>query len=163
MANFDTLRGAYTGRDFIILGGGISLHDDLAKCPTDAIRIGVNHHAPKFYQCDYIACLDVAAPAWVRGITDTPIISPLKNADYLVDRIGFNPINSGIFSIWLANQMGAARIFCCGMSFYRDAVDYVDNSAPVKSANKTLGYGYRCQRLAVKVSGQSELIRHSWW
>ena len=161
--NFNELRDAYLGRDFIILGGGTSLHDDLAKCPDNAIRIGVNHHSPKYYQCDYIACLDVKAPDWVRAITDSPIISPLKNADYLVDKIGFNSINSGIFAIWLANQMGAARIYCCGMDFYRALVDYVDGSPPVKKQNKTYNYGHHCQRLAKKCAGDSELIRFSWW
>lgn len=59
--------------------------------------------------------------------------------------------------------MGASKIYCCGMSFYRDAVDYVDGSPPVKAANKTFGYGNRCKRLAYRLAGDSELISNSWW
>lgn len=163
MRNFKELIGAHRMCSFIILGGGRSLHDDLAKCPTDAIRIGVNHHAIKYYPVAFTVCFDVIAPQLIRAISDAPIISPLPVADYHIKKLGFHPINSGILAIWAANQMGASKIYCCGMSFYRDQVDYVDGSPPVKASNKTFGYGNRCKRLAHRLAGDSELISNSWW
>jgi len=145
------------------MGGGISLHDDFKSCPGDSVVLAVNHHSLKFYPGHFAVCFDVIAPGLIRAISKTPIISPLPGSDYHIKKLGFHPINSGILAIWAANQMGASKIYCCGMSFYRDAVDYVDGSPPVKAANKTFGYGNRCKRLAYRLAGDSELISNSWW
>lgn len=145
------------------MGGGTSLHDDLAKCPDDAIKIAVNHHAPKYYKPDFVVCMDKPAISWIRQHTQAPIVSALKAADHQITDLKFHPINSGILAIWIAAQMGASQIYCCGMDFYRSQIDYVDGSPPVKQSNKVIGYGNRCKRLALQVAGDAELIRFSWW
>lgn len=53
--------------EFIILGGSPSLHDELLKCPNNAVKIGVNHHAIKFYDVDYV---DGSAPVKAENKTD---------------------------------------------------------------------------------------------
>lgn len=151
------------GADFIILGAAPSIRDNLKHCPLDAIRIAVNHHHIGKFDFDYHACIDRKTPQWIRERgSDRLIIGTVPDCD-MVCKPDTHPINSGIYAIYLARRMGARRIFCCGMDFYRGERDYFDSDEEVKRPNKSPGYGLKCAELAIRFAGDIELVRFSWW
>lgn len=105
----------YCGRAAVIIGGGMSLPEQIKLAPAGAVHLGANEHACKLgIRCDYIVCVDeVQEKVKPWGV---PIISNRRWADY---RMFKQPVtNSGACAAFCAWVMGCAPIVLVGMDCY---------------------------------------------
>ena len=161
----------HKGSTIVIMGGGSTLPSDLKNYKAD-IYISCNHHAVSRYHADYITAMDSAVNSvpihHFMAKFNTPLISPYKHyGKYRVD-LTSRPhldhfINTGIMSIFIAQQMGASRIICCGFDFYQSDENYFDCNAWVRESNKTKEYLNKCvnrvKQINAPVEFTNKLIR----
>lgn len=116
---------AHWGRPAVVMGGGPTLPDDMAKCPQGALLISANEHGCKLTKCDYIVCCDEIEKK-VRPY-NTPIIGTKLWADYRV----FEKVvpNSGALACMVAWVMGCAPIIIAGCTLYQGATYWHSHGA----------------------------------
>lgn len=139
--DFRELILAHPGKRFIVMGGGPSLADDLArlgKRPGDVV-ISTNGHGVALRAPDYLLAIDhthtgtgVPMGRHLRALSDAPVISPHGFADY---RLGFWPqsprfVLSGLVAAWAGFAMGAKVVCLAGMDGYADN-DYTDEAQKI--------------------------------
>jgi len=121
MKHLKELRHKYRGRPIAILGAGPSLPGDLERLPADTVLIGLNHHAVKIVDVDYLVFADkpdrnpdlAAAVAAHMGKR----ITNIKGAsDWDVAGTGYwQGGMSGTMATWFACYMGGDPVLLCGM------------------------------------------------
>lgn len=141
LRDFRDLILAHKGKRFIVMGGGPSLADDLArlgKRPGDVV-ISTNGHGVSLRAPDYLLAIDhthtgtgVPMGRHLRALSDAPVISPHGFADY---RLGFWPqsprfVLSGLVAAWAGFAMGAKVVCLAGMDGYADN-DYTGEARKV--------------------------------
>jgi hypothetical protein len=144
MKLLSNMQNIHAGRPAAILGGGVSLRDDLANIPDTALNadyqklslnpvlFAVNDHAfHKNIQPEYMVFFDDPhiKPELLRLATAEP-----RNYQRVTDLMEYTDIDlrgvsrpsarSGIFAAWLAMYLGCAPIFLCGMDLYTAPVKY---------------------------------------
>jgi len=123
------LAGICEGRPAAVLGGGPSLPDQLRLVPADAVLIGVNHHASRLVDCDYIVFND---PHTFDDVRDLPgeKISPHPHVSN-VRPTGIWPAGfSAGTGAWLAGHLGCRPIILCGMDLYQGDRKYFHGEGP---------------------------------
>ena len=123
MSEIRPLRKRHEGEPAAILGGGLSLPQQLRVVPTGAILLSVNRHGALLTDCDYIVATDrPEAEACRQLFPDVPLISPfvdlggywyVRNSD-VIDNGFSSPV-----AMWLARFMGCAPVILCGMDCYQ--------------------------------------------
>lgn len=126
MADFRELLLRHAGTPCWILGGGVSLVEQIETLPARAIVVSANQHGCMARRCDYIVALDNIQPV-LEGY-GVPIISPKPWADY---RISEHPRldYSGQQAAWVAWLMGAHPIVLAGMDLYQGGTYHHDPDA----------------------------------
>lgn len=106
----------HVGRPAVILGGGMSLPEQIKVAPPNAIYVAANEHACVMkLPCDYIVAVDNIEDK-LRAF-GKPIISSRQWADY---RMFKQPVtNSGCCAAFCAWAMGCAPIILVGMDCYK--------------------------------------------
>lgn len=137
-------------RPIIIMGGAPSLPSDLADIgDIDALRISCNQHAVSHYPCDLITFVDYGI-AGVRmdkvlARYDTPTLSPHTFSTYRRRLYGFMPINTGVYSAWVAASTGC-DVILAGIEFYQSpgAAYFDDCGYGVRRSNRQVAYFDKC-------------------
>jgi uncharacterized Rossmann fold enzyme len=130
--NITSMQNIYTGRPAAILGGGPSLPADIKKIPSSAATFGCNDHA-----------LHIGILPWYMVVNDDPACKPhllkammiyKKNGKVISPNIQHTDIDlSGVdywhdltsmTACWIAEYMGCAPIYLCGMDLYQGAAKY---------------------------------------
>lgn len=155
------LYNKHQGESVIIMGGASTLPSDMYERRAD-VYISCNHHAVQSYYADYIVAMDGAINGVQMGKFmadyDAPLISPYKHfGKYHVDMIARpqpeHIVNTGILSIFVAHQMGASEITCCGFDFYQaDDMYFNDDDWEVRDSNKERPYLERCIKRIKKLN-----------
>ena len=131
-------------KPIVIMGGSERLPYEMSQTPDDAVRVSCNWHALSKYRADYMTFLDkIVGGVPMKDIIkryDIPTISIRSYATHTVMRPELSPINTGLFTVWLAAQ-SKQDVYVAGFDFYRSG--YVDGSAPnLKNSNDE--YFNRC-------------------
>lgn len=101
-----------------ILGGGTSLPKQLKSIPKDAILFGVNDHASKIVDCDYIVFNDYIGGELYKNIKGKKICRFREYADiYQECEKG---LISGVVALRAALKMGHSPIILAGFDCYQD-------------------------------------------
>lgn len=120
MRTTDELVGCARGRPAVVIGGGPSAPEDLARLGREergAIYVSANDHGYRLRACEFACCVDEieermrAAPAI--------IVSQKAWAD--VRPLDFPRNNSGRLAAWLSRLLGCAPIYLAGMDCYGGA------------------------------------------
>jgi hypothetical protein len=153
MNRIGELYNKHLGEAIIIMGGAPSLPKDIYQRHAD-VYISCNHHAVQSYHADYIVAMDGAICGVNMGefmaAYNAPLISPYKHfGKYHVDMTARphleHMVNTGILSIFVASQMGASSITCCGFDFYQgDEMYFNTDKWAVRDSNKKRPYFERC-------------------
>jgi len=114
--NIDRLRGKHAGRCAIVLGGGPSLPKQLKNKPDNAVVFGVNSHASKIIDCDYIVYNDEMTFQTVKGLRGRKI-SRWRHDIVQEASIG---VISGICALRAAQMMGCWPIVLMGFDCYEN-------------------------------------------
>lgn len=127
MKTFDELILKHKGKVFCVMGGADSLADDLSRIKAD-IYISTNGHGAKIQTPDYLFAMDeynrnesAEMGAFLRSISDAPIISPRAFADIRLTNWPQYPrdVLSGMVATWCAFMMGAKVVILAGMNGYQ--------------------------------------------
>lgn len=106
----------------VVCGGAFSLISDIKKCPPDAVKISVNHHATYMLDCDYIVTIE--NKAWLKK-------NYLKFIDIpMVDTKGLKVIGyGGTAGISFAlHRLQADQVFVAGMDLYKTDYYYTETA-----------------------------------
>lgn len=114
-----------------ILGGGPSLPEQLEAIPKDAVLFGINHHASKLVDCDYIVFNDYHAWNMVRTLSGKKICRWHEFADIQHDCAP--GVISGVLALRAALVMGLSPIILAGFDCYQNG-GYFHDPTPVKRA-----------------------------
>lgn len=134
---------AHAGRPAVIMGGGVSMPEQVARAPANAVFISCNQHGAIFRKCDYIVATDSIEDKLFKTLAGhtlrlrefgIPVISVRRPlADY---RIFKSPVNStGVIGAWCAWVMGCAPILLMGMDCYGGGATYYHDKAARSSGN----------------------------
>lgn len=113
----------HKGQTCAILGGGVSLPEDLRRIPQVDCLIGINHHSI-ILPLDYIVFLDREMWKYVETVDGCWKVSSCGKfkgrSDFI--HIGDAPIIgfSGALAVWFADQLGFETIYVCGIDQYQD-------------------------------------------
>ena len=143
------LKGVYEGRPGAVLCGGPSLPSQLEALPPNTVLYGINEHASKFVDCDYIVVCDthntLTGEAWdylldgAEGVRLSPIPAQSDiDFDEHFWRAGF----SGGVGTWAALFMGCNPVILCGADCYTLDKDYAEGKAgdqPIRDKGYTGG------------------------
>ncbi|MDM0041875.1 hypothetical protein QTI05_22735 [Variovorax sp. J22R193] len=126
MTDFNDLFLKHKGKRILVMGGGPSLEVDLDELDFD-IAISTNGHGVEFVKPDYVLAMDetnkrTSSPmgAYLRSVTDAPIISPHGYADFQLVTWPQSPrfVLSGMVATWAAFVMGAKVVLLAGCDGY---------------------------------------------
>lgn len=156
------LKNAHAGRAAVIMGGGMSLPEQLVLAPEGAVFISANQHGCFLRQCDYIVAVDrwskkkfLAQDGTEKKLRDlgVPIISPRReDADYMIYDNPFN--NSGVAASFAAWVMGCAPIILAGMDCYVGGTYFHNAKAPSSGKGLKLEHHFaRWRKLIAAVPG----------
>ena len=127
------LYNKHKGRPAVILGGGSSALDDIKKAPNNAVILGINHHATRFIDCDYIVFNDKIMAELVKDYPGIKLSIHEHLSEYDL-RMGPKMGNSSSQACWAAWLMGCDPIILAGMGCYQDAKvychEYGENEIP---------------------------------
>jgi hypothetical protein len=124
VAGLSELQGVHAGEPIAVLGAGPSLPADLERLPAGAILIGVNHHAIKIIDVDYLVFMDypgripdlMAAVEAHEGRRITPM---LAYTDYDISTVKFwDGGFTAAFATWIACFLGGDPVLLCGMDCF---------------------------------------------
>lgn len=129
MPRISEFKDFHIGQTCAVLGGGVTLPEDLRVIPQVDVLMGVNQHS-LILPLDYVVFVDRHMANYVEQYRDIFKISTLNKwsnrSDFIhcgeCPPIGF----SGAVAIWCADQMGFEKILICGMDQYqnRDGREY---------------------------------------
>lgn len=117
MRTTDELIGCARGRPAVVIGGGPSAPEDLARLGSDeagAIYVSSNDHGYRLRPCHFACAVDDlearlrTAPAVIVARKDWADVRP----------VNFPRNNSGRLAAWLARLLGCAPIYLVGMDCY---------------------------------------------
>jgi len=127
------LKNKHAGKPVAILGGGPNLPDDLLRLPAGCITIGINHHASRFLDVDYLCFCDSPKHypdrlaftgeyvgrrlTFIAGYSDWDV----TGCDYLYFGRTFP------FAAWAAEWMGADPILLCGFDCFMTGEHFYDD------------------------------------
>ena len=133
--NIDRLRGLHSGRSAVILGGGPSLPKHIKTILDDAVVFGVNFHASRIVDCDYIVFNDEHTIKQVENLKGRKISR--WGRDVIQDAP--RGLISGVLALRAAKMMGCAPIILMGFDcyenkghFYNLAAELLGNSISVQ-------------------------------
>lgn len=107
----------HDGEVAAILGAGHSLPEHLAKIPDFVVKFGINHHASRLIDCDYIVFNDEHGGELVKDLPGKKICRFREYADILIDApIG---VISGVIALRQAQKMGFSSILLAGFDCYQ--------------------------------------------
>lgn len=118
--HLEQFKNKHVGESCAILGGGVSLPNDLRSMGEVDRLIGVNQHAA-ILDLDYLVFLDTHVFPLVKDIKNVLLITKKKKhqAPNLIHAGIAPPIGySGLMAIWIADYMGFDKIAVCGMDQY---------------------------------------------
>jgi hypothetical protein len=111
------------GRPAVVLGGGPSLPDDLARIPEGAIKIAVNYHAFQLVACEFMVYNDEpeSDPRLQKAVNElqTVRVSPDSSSDIVFDVAVWTGFFSSNTAAWLGLWMGCDPVILCGMDCYQ--------------------------------------------
>ena len=121
LMEIEQLKGKHKGETCAVLGGGVSLPNDVrAIKPVDRL-IGINQHS-MILDLDYLVYLDSHLHEIVSTIPGLTLITKKrKHCGTNVVHAGVAPPigYSGLLAIWVADYLGFERIDVCGMDQYQ--------------------------------------------
>ena len=113
-----------TDKDIAVLGGSISLPDDLLKLKNNCLLMSVNHHALNYAKCDFIVFMDdVEKQKRLEEALEKTDATKIafynsKYTDYFSVYQSPNFPTSGHFAAWVASYITTGTIYLCGFSLY---------------------------------------------
>lgn len=119
----------HAGRPIVVMGGGESLPEHLARCPKDAVYISANQHGAMLRKVDYILALDSIEDI-VRPF-DVPIIGKRPWCDIRIENWK-NIGNSGMEAARAAWVLGGHPIILAGMDCYTAGTYHHNPGAELK-------------------------------
>lgn len=143
-ASVRDLFGVVDGGTVAVLGGGLSLRDDIKNLPKNCDMIGVNQHAAGFTKLAYAVCLDDGIAEEIRARSDCKIVSQQNEeaVDYLIaedDKADLcASFQSTIPAVVLAVKMGYSRVIICGVDLYESGKYHDGSSVPDGQPDKSL-------------------------
>lgn len=112
-----TLKSRHTSNVAAILGAGHSLPEHLKKIPDYVVKFGINHHASRLVDCDYIVFNDEGCGELVKDLPGKKICRFRQYADNLIDApIG---VISGVIALRQAQKMRFSTILLAGFDCYQ--------------------------------------------
>jgi hypothetical protein len=124
MERIEQYQNRYAGKTCAILGGSASLPHDLRQIPDVDVLIGVNQHAT-ILPLDFLVFRDAHIYEIVKDL-DIKLITQLnkfKQSNIIHAGIGPAIAYSGGFAVWVADYMGFAYTYICGMDQYAQRSD----------------------------------------
>lgn len=114
--NIDRLRGIHTGHSAVILGGGPSLSKQIKNIPENGIIFGVNSHASRIIECDYIVYNDETTFEVVKSLEGRKI----SRWRHDITQDAPKGLISGICTLRAAQIMGCSPIILMGFDCYEN-------------------------------------------
>ncbi len=143
-ASVRELFGVVDGGTVAVLGGGLSLRDDMKNLPKNCDMIGVNQHAASFARLAYAVCLDDGIAEEIRKLSDCKIVSQQNEeaVDYLIAEddkaVLCASFQSTIPAVVLAVKMGYSRVIICGVDLYESGKYFDGTNVMAGQADKKL-------------------------
>lgn len=109
-----------------ILGGGPSLPEDLKSIPKEAVLFGVNGHASKIIDCDYIVFNDYHGGVLFKGLKGKKICRFREYADIYQDCE--KGLISGVVALRYALAERYSPIILAGFDCYQQGGYFHDNT-----------------------------------
>lgn len=122
METIAELHKRHTGRPAVIVGGGPSVVEQIARTPKKAVYISANQHGLLLRSCDYVVFCDVGIGEIVQRWRVPKICEFRQLADYWYDPqsdvwdAGFT---SGV-ATWMALFMDCDPVILTGMDCFND-------------------------------------------
>lgn len=154
--------GKYVGQTAAILGGGPSLPDDIKGLPK-AVLFGINYHAPRIVDCDYLVFNDRKTPhgrPMKEAMAEYPGVKlsrHLHQSDYDLTYL-CDPGMSSIQAVFAADLMGFDEIILCGMGCYQDGL-YFHKTEEKPLVSETLHRQIKRWRLCFEKCEHPERIK----
>lgn len=114
--NIDRLRNIHSGRGAVILGGGPSLPKQIKSIPFNTVIFGVNQHASRIIDCDYIVFNDEGVFEQVKTLKGKKISRWRYDITYDAPK----GLISGIVALRAAQIMGCSPITLMGFDCYEN-------------------------------------------
>lgn len=114
--NIGRLRDIHSGRGAVILGSGPSLPKQIRAIPFNTVIFGVNQHASRIIDCDYIVFNDEHTFEDVKNLKGKKISRWRYDITYDVPK----GLISGIVALRAARIMGCAPITLMGFDCYEN-------------------------------------------
>ena len=154
-----SLHNIYADTPAAVLGGGISLRNDIAKLPPNYVMIAVNYHAHKIgLKPKYMVYLDDprTRPQMMRVIREKKVIKVCPETepfgDVIMDVEYWRGNNSATTAAWLGLWMGCNPVYLCGIDLYTGAKpychdDYTPDQIPVPATDLIRPWVEECRNL----------------
>lgn len=142
----EDIKNIHAGRPAAILGGGAGLPEQIKTLPDNCLMIGVNHHAARKYEIDYVVFNDTPASCrWPDWESEIKAIAAIKYSvvPYQSDidpSFGWDAGFSAGTATFLGLHLGCDPVILCGMDCYTRDRDYFYN-APGETPNRDLEGG----------------------
>lgn len=162
MKSISELIHAHVGRPALVMGGGLSLPEQVSRAPEGCIKISANQHGALLMPCDYVvSCDDLSHKELKRPdgskfrIRDLgiPILSSRRSiADFVIMK---HPVTStGPTAAWCAWVLGCAPILATGMDCYVGGTYYHDHKAQSSGTHvKLADHLKKWEALRAKIPG----------
>lgn len=117
------------GRPAAVLGGGLSLPDDIAKLPEGTVLIDCNGRGSTVVDCDYVMYCDMKMANKVKGLPGLKV-SPgvrgtYKGTGIMIPReMTWSSGFTGHTAAWFALYLGCKPVLLCGMDLYTGDREY---------------------------------------
>ena len=108
------MKKIHAGKLGVVLGGGPSLPEHIKLIPENAVLFGVNYHASKLIDCDYIVFND---PVDYSGLKGQKVSRFRELSD--IYRDSPKGLNSGVIATLFALETGCNPVILAGMDCYQ--------------------------------------------
>jgi len=116
----------------IILGGARTLISDIKKCPTDTVKISVNHHGVNAFECDYMVYFHDVALELIK-YSDVELIDIKTNRYKMFSYASTSAITFALY------ELEANKVYLAGFDLYQST--YFHSSSYDQDQRPT-GYRY---------------------
>ncbi|WP_339862363.1 hypothetical protein [Paremcibacter congregatus] len=110
------------GKVAALLGGGPSLPDQLKHIPPDAVLFGINHHASRLVDCDYIVFNDLITWEAVKDLPGRKISRWGQDIRWPAKR----GMISGVVALEYVLQAGFDLVILAGFDCYQTGLYFYD-------------------------------------
>jgi len=110
-------RGVHAGKVAALLGGGPSLPEHLEDVPKDAVLFGINHHASRIVDCDFLVFNDFGGGELTKDLHGKKICRFKEYADIKIEAP--KGLISGVVALRAAQFMGFSTILLAGFDCYQ--------------------------------------------